>query len=502
VSGWCADFFRLYWGLLYWNMRKSWYRLRRGRSACPCQARSDSGLAYETQCDACLSWHRPARFQRVCPLLVLTPKGLRCSADAADVKPFWTRAAATYGATLLCLYLCGALGVFVFLRIVGYPVNVFHVALPPLWPRVVEARSWFFLHKSNLAFDQDRISEGLLYLTNAYEFDPANYTVGLSLAKHLQVGQAARSDEVFQRLLRDHPDHRHATAQDWFRALLARGSFERVATLARDELLAGSPHPAVWIRALIFSIRRLPTDKLLRELRADRAPALRPWQPVFEVESLRHQGQVRQARARLDSPWPDTPADFSLYYRVSVLSEMRDPFAALDLLGRQPNLLDAEAAFTLRIDALANGGMKRSLQQEIERSLATPLTPATLPIVKVICAHLIRHPDREIFEGLAQKISREKVPLQTDSAGIWFSLFCTAGVVGDRGRLQELTARLRNASEKPFLALATVEAFFRGETAERRISTFLPLLPLPLEVTYALLERYPASTLPPAPGQR
>jgi hypothetical protein len=501
VFGWCADLFRLYWGLVYWNVRKSWYRLRRDRAACPCQARSDSGLAFETQCDACLSWHHPARFRRVCPLLVATPAGLRCSVDAADVRPYWGRAALVGGGTLLGLYLAGVLVVFAFLRGVGYPVNVFHVALPPLWYRVVEARGWFFHHKSSLAFAEDRVAEGLLYLTNAYDFDPANYTIGLSLAKHLQSGQASRSDEVFQRLLRDHPEHRHATAQDWFRALLARGSFTRVAELARDELLTRSPQSAVWIRALVFACRQLPDDRLLQDLRSSASPALRPWQPVFEVESLLRQRRWPEVRARVDAPWVGTPPDFSLYYRASVLSELRDPFAALDLLDRQPGVLDGEAVLTLRLDALARGEMKRPLQQEIDRALALPITLQTLPIVKVLCAHLIRHPDAAAFDRLAQKVGREKLPLQTDSAGIWFSLFCTAGVVGDRARLHELTARLRNVSEKPFMALSTVEAFFRGQTAERRITTFLPLLPLPLEVTYALLERYPSSSAPASSRQ-
>jgi hypothetical protein len=193
--------------------------------------------------------------------------------------------------------------------------------------------------------------------------------------------------------------------------------------------------------------------------------------------------------------------DFSLYYRASLLSELRDPFAALDLIDRQPGILDGEAVLTLRLDALARAEMRRPLQQEIDRALAQPITLQTLPLVKVLCAHLIRHPDAATFDRLAQKIGREKLPLQTDSAGIWFSLFCTAGVVGDRPRLHELTARLRNVSDKPFMALSTVEAFFRGQTAERRITTFLPLLPLPLEVTYALLERYPHSGTPAAPGQ-
>ena len=41
------------------------------------------------------------------------------------------------------------------------------------------------------------------------------------------------------------------------------------------------------------------------------------------------------------------------------------------------------------------------------------------------------------------------------------------------------------------LGCAGASALRRGQTAERRITTILPILPLPVEVTYALIERYP-----------
>jgi hypothetical protein len=63
-----------------------------------------------------------------------------------------------------------------------------------------------------------------------------------------------------------------------------------------------------------------------------------------------------------------------------------------------------------------------------------------------------------------------------------------------------LVGQLKQASRSSFNALDAVEAFFRGETAARRATSFLPVLPLPLEVTYAMLERYagPPPAAPPA----
>lgn len=487
MLGWFADLFRLAWGLFYWNTRKAWFQWRRDRARCPCQNPSDSGRAYETGCEACVSWNRPERFRRVCPLLVDTPDGLRCAADTADVRPFWKIAAGYYGGALLGAYAIAVLAVFIFLRTVGYPVSILHVGLPPLWHKVGEARGWFFLDRANRAFGQGKTAEGLLYLANSYEFDPTNFDAGLALAKNLQAAKPARSDEIFQRLLRDHPDKRAFITQDWFRALLARGDFEKITPVAQAEMLADIPHAGVWVRALLFATRRTGDNGPLRAVLANPAPAAVPWHPVFETELLLRAGRPREARAMLERPWPVGSPPFTLFYRVNALIDLNDAFAALDLLARHSRTLDPEAEVTLRLDAFASRDAQGPLQRQFDELLAPRLNLSSL---KIICAHLIRHPDAEIFGRLYEKVEREPIPFGTETAGAWFSLLCTAGAVGDHSRLREITERLKGTSKNPFIALEGIAAFFRGETAERRIILFLPILPLPLEVTYALFERY------------
>ncbi len=497
MRGWLADFARLFWGLLYWNIRKGWFQARRGRVAVPCQSPSDSGRALETQCEACMSWDRPQRFRRVCPLLVETPDGLRCSVDAPDVRPFWGRMLGYYGGVALLIYAIGVLGIFIFLRTVGYPVSIVHVGLPPLWHRVGQARGWFFLDRSQRAFAAGRTGEGLLYLANAYEFDPQNYSAGLALAKNYQAGQPGRSDEIFQQLLEDHPDRRNATAQDWFRALLARGDFDAIVRLASGQLVHGGPAANAWIRALLFATRQDGDDTPLRDLLADRRPAAAAWHPLIETELLFRTGQAAEGRRRIEQPWPRGSPPFALYYRVEKLIELGEVPAALDLMERHPGALDDEARVTLRLDAFATAGAAQSLRREIETLIAPSLgLPQNLPRIKILCAHLVRHPDRGWFAELNARVQRQPPPLDNDSAGIWFSLLCTAGVVGDADLLHEYTRRLKDASKTPFDALVLVEAFFLGRTVERRVTSFLPILPLPLEMTYALIERYPSPSYP------
>jgi hypothetical protein len=498
VLGWLSDLFRLAWGLLYWNTRKSLFRLRRGRSRTPCQSPSDSGRAMETHCDACISWDRPTRFRRVCPLLVDSKDGLVCSVHAADVRPFWGGVARYYGGTALVLYAVIVLSVFAFLRTIGYPVSIVHVGLPPLWYRVPQARGWFFVEKSNHAFAAGKTSEGLLYLNNAYNFDPTNYGAGLALAKHYQAGQPRASDELYMRLLRDHPDQHGLTSQEWFRALLARGDFSPAAKLAHDEALSDLGHTQAWMRALLFTTARTGDDALLRTLLANPAPTAALWHPVLQTELLLRAGRTAEARAALDRAWPAKSPAFTVYYQVNALIALGDTFAALDLLARQPpGRLDDEAGVTLRLEAYAAGKNPRLVQREFDNILnQLSLSPIqqNLPRIKILCAHLIRHPDRTLFARLADRVGLTNLPLSTDTAGIWFSLVCAAGAVGDEARLRSFTVRLKSASSTPFLALTAIESFFRGDTVEKRITSFLPILPLPLEVNYALIERYPGPT--------
>lgn len=495
MLGWLADTFRFFWALLYWNTRKSWFRFRRGRVGCPCQSPSDSGRALVTGCDACVTWHRPERFRRVCPLLVRTPDGLRCSVDAANVRPFWGIAARTYGSILLAMYAAAVLAVFGTLRTIGYPVSIVHVALPPLWHRVGQARGWFFHMRAQQALAAGRTNEGLLYLANAYEFDPANYDIGLALAKAYQLGEATRSDELFSRLLRDHPDRRDLTAQQWYRALLARGDFRQIEPLAAEQVLRDNRYAGVWMRGLIFATRQTGDLAPLRDLAASTSPAAAPWRQVLQTELLARTGGAALTRAALLGSWDANAPGFTWVYRVESLAALGDTMAALDLLEKMRRQIDDEAWLTLRLHCLAAAGAELATRGDFDAYLLAP--PLTQPRLKIMCAQLIRHPDPVLLRRVCAKVAAEAMPLTDDTAGGWFSLLCAAGAVGDEEQLHALTTRLRQASQAQFGALLVVESFFRGKLSDTRATSFLPFLPVPLEVCYALIERFPGKPSTP-----
>lgn len=437
-----------------------------------------------------MHWARPADFRRVCPLLVQTPEGLRCAANTADVRPFWGRAFGFYGGLGLSLYLAAALTLFAFLRTVGYPISILHLVWPPSWHRVGEVRGWFFMDRSQRAFDAGRPSEGMLYLSNAYEFDPANFTVAMTLAQKFQLSHPLRADEIYRRLLRDLPAQRGLTYQIWFRALLARGDFAGVEELARTRILEDLPNASVWMRAFVFATRQTgATTSLEKLLESGHAGAI-PWRPLLRTEILLRAGNRTAARAQLGQPWPDVPP-FGLYYQVEELIGLGEGIAAVDLLEAGRHRLDDTARATLLLHAYATLGATQSMQRLVALLLDPPLTP---PTANVLAAHLIRQPDPETLDRLFTKFTRQGIPLNDGSLETYLSLYCAAGVAGDAAKLQALSAILRSApGSGNTLTLNLTEAFFRGETTRKRVAGLLPALPMPLEVHYALLERYPGS---------
>ncbi len=497
--GWLADLFRTAWGLVYWNLRKSLYRARRGQDRCPCQNPSDSGLAWETGCEAALHWNRQGRFRRVCPLLKPAPDGtLRCSVNAEDVRPFWGRAFLFYGGTIFASYLLAVILAFAVLRGIGYKVTPWTLAWPPAWSTLRTVRSEYFLEKARVAYNEQRINEAILSLSLAYELDPYNHAAGLLLAQLWQVGQAALSDRTYVRLLDNHPAMRPVTAQSWYRALLARGDFGTIAQLSADALRFDPDHATAWIHALFFSIRKTgdlaPLHRALSITSPDLAPDVRA---LLELERTVATSLRAQCIDALLRPATDPRTAYAAYYRINRLLQLDAPQQALTLFERYgPRLGERERA-ALQLDLYAELGWAPLRRATIETLTARTLN---LPTVEILMAHLIRHPSPElarlVFAGQA---ARPLPPTEANYSG-YTALFCTAGIYGDSEQVTALANALKQISGSSFVSLRAAEAFFRQPEANRRIEGVLPMLqPLPLDVTYALLERFGRPT--PAPTQ-
>ncbi|HWA10233.1 MAG TPA: hypothetical protein VG838_12340 [Opitutaceae bacterium] len=489
MAGWTADFFRLVWGLFYWNGRKTLFRLRPG-SRNPCQSASDSGKAYETHCEACVMWARPGRFRRVCPLLVETPKGLRCSVNAADVRPFWGLAFRRLGFGAAALYLMVTLALFATYRAIGYPVSYATFAWPPAWSRIGVVRAQYFMRKGAAALAAGNIKEALLSLSSAYELAPHDYDIGFTLASLWQITQPGLSDRLYARLLAEHPAQHDRTADAWHRALLARSDYAQIKELAAAEFRRMDPaHAGYWMNSLLFATRQTGDDLPLRRLLAGPGPLPPQWRKVVETELLIRTGQQSQAIAGLSQVWADASHPFVPFFQARSLLELRQPRLALELVAKYGSAIRDNERYSIRLDAFAELGWQSLLDSDVTLLLTAPPTG---PVIELIGTHLAKHPNAAVLDRVFARLQASPLPPARENHNAFAALFCAAGIAGDFGKMHAMARQLDATSNSSSLTVAGFEDFFQGKPPPRHIEAFLPSLPLSLELTYALLTRYSA----------
>ena len=486
MMGWLADAFRLVGGFLFWNCRKSLYRLAPRRFACPCQCPSDSGRAHDTRCEACLAWHRPSRFRWICPALVLHPEGHRCALPAAQVRPYWGRALLFYGLAGLLLWTGGTGLAWTVLRSRSLPVSYLSVAWPPHWPRITTARAALFRDQGFTALRRGQLREASLNLNLAWSLDRTQLDTALALARLSALTNPGASDEIFQLLLRRESGLPSHLAPEWLGLLLARGDFVTIRDLARSRLVASGPDAtadaAPWMHALIVATRKLQDTATLDALLTTTAGAT--WRPLIEAERLLRQRRTADLLPRLTRAWQPAQSYFP-YYQVHSLLLLRRPTEALDVLAIYDSLVPDRDKFTTWLATWALLGQSNRLQNAIVETLEAQPSAATLV---ALSNHLIRYPNANLTPRIWAKLST--TPLRTDEESIqaYASFFCACALSRDGPTLAAVKAELHRRVGARFIALDLAENFFLKRSSSISYNNFLPLLPLPLNSLYALQE--------------
>jgi hypothetical protein len=486
VFGWVADAFYLSWSFFYWNLRKTKFRLRRGRSRCPCQAASDSGRAMETRCDAAIHLHKTGRFRHVCPLLKQNAQGhWRCSVNAPDVRPFWPRAFTFFGSILLALYLVGTVGAWGMLRYRGYPISYAAVVWPGKWKDFHLVQSRYFGEKAQRALARSDFPEALMSLSLAYQLNPADYDLGRRYAQLAQAGQMGRADRAYAQLVHDHPARRGETLGAWYETLLWRADFASINHVGKQGLISDPARSSAWTNALLFSLRREPDLNLLRELATSQE--IGGARAVFELE-LQSINLPEQAKRLIATANRESVPEFLDYYRVKRLIELGSAQEALRLLSDRQSRLTPRDTLVLRLEAMQAASWPSLIRTEFETLNTGPLNPA---VTEVLAAFLIRHPDSSLLQLTFDGFMSKHPPENEITYRTWAALLCAAGANGDLTRYRHAVSEMRRLSGSQLRAFTSFEGFFRQDTTSARIENYLSSVqPLPMEITYALLERY------------
>jgi hypothetical protein len=490
VKGWIGDFFRAAWAFSYWNARKSLYVLRRRRGQCPCHNPSDSGEPMRTGCEAVAGWAKPARFQRVCPLLRRNEEGFWvCSVRAAQVRPFWGRACAHYGTALAVTAALAVLVVFGGLRGIGYQVTLRQVAWPPAWHELREVRAEFFVAQARASYAKGQVRDAINALSIAYQLNPKRYEVGMMLAQFYQAGNPVHADALYHRLLGEHPERSKQTARVWFTSLLARGRLRDVAGLARRQLAAEPEQAAAWSHALLFATRHLRDDKPLEEARADPGtPAAA--RAVIDL-ALRVRALPRPAARRLLLSEPlVTGFPYDGVYRIEALLRRGYPLEALEVISKLRPMLAGRDVARLIFAAYAQSHNTKRLEQGFAGLLA-PDRALNAAEVTLLAVHLVDYPDADLLRQVVAALPR--VLNQEKDAGLEAAtaVFCAAGVLADEAVMNQVQKKVGDTFAINPTGMQRLELFFLEKSPVSHIGTLLPAVkPLSLELCYALLDRY------------
>lgn len=441
----------------------------------------------ETACDAAHAWDNPARFRRVCPLLVDTPAGLRCSADARDVRPFWGRAAAYGLSTAAGIYIAGVLAVFVVLRLVGYPLSPLSVVWPGRWHDLRLARSEYFAARARRALDAHKVSDAILSLDVAYHNNPRNYDVAFQLAELTSIGQPEFADPIFSALMRDFPDRRAGTSKAWFLSLLIHGRFARVAEIASARLVDDPSQRPAWLHALFNATRYDRDDRPLRDLVARESGRLEPINvALVNSELMIRQGQGLHLLSGLTAELPPSAGAYAPYFQVSRLEGLGRPAEALAMLDRYARTQRISEAddLQLRLGIFADLGRQDILRSRLAQD------PVNARDLEVISTHLVRHPDPLAVAALGSCIKRSNLRPDDATCAGYTAFFVACGAAKDWDQMHAAGEALRQITETHTARFDAIEAFFRRES-EGRIEAVIPLLPgLSLDLIYALYDRY------------
>lgn len=427
---WLSDSVRFVWALFYWNLRKTLY-VRRGRTGrCPCQNESDDSIAGRVRCDAILFWHEPQRFTRVCPLLVRTPDGWKCSVHASQVRPFWGRAMRFGVLSLLTVYLAGTLAVFAGLRITtGVPVGWWHVAWPGAWEEIPRLQSRHMFAQAMESFRRGELKDAHLALTAARLKDQQSYETTLLLAQ-IEMFQLsfAFADALFAELGQTHPDQILRTAVVYHDTLLGMDRQRELAGHCLVMARSDQSHAAVWIRSALLAIRSMrPTDasELAALLPDHEAGIAEHARRLLHAELDLQAGARDAALARLREPFPGPYNPFYIEYQVERLAELGAGEEAQGLLDRQGPLLGEFDHLRVQTAVAKRAGDAWGARAAFAAILKLKLTA---PQLDRLAALLIAQPDRELFRALHERVRRDPaLHAQANVAALWITgLVCEA----------------------------------------------------------------------------
>ena len=216
-----------------------------------------------------MDFDRPQRFKVVCPALVDTEGGLRCRLERNQVRPFWGRAGAIYGAILLSGYLTFATAWFALLQHRGMDgVTWLDCLIPSRFENIAVARANFFKSIAADAIKRGEFTTATYSLSAALAATPTDWKNGLILARlYDYTGQFAQAEKLYTQFAADFPLNRDEILLAHHDSLLVSQQLRSLRELAESEFRAQptkeSPWLLPWLSLSLTAPQKTPTRQVL-----------------------------------------------------------------------------------------------------------------------------------------------------------------------------------------------------------------------------------------------
>lgn len=196
-----------------------------------------------------MDFDRPHRFKVVCPALVDTDQGLRCRLARTQVRPFWGRASAIYGAILLSGYLTFATAWFAMLQHRGMEGVIWlDCVMPSRFDNIAIARANFFKANAAEAIKRGEFTTATYSLSAALRATPSDWKNGLILARLYEyTGQFAPAENLYAKLAADYPQNRNEITLAHHDSLLVSQRLRSLRDLAEIEFHARPTKDSPWL---------------------------------------------------------------------------------------------------------------------------------------------------------------------------------------------------------------------------------------------------------------
>lgn len=356
------------------------------------------------------------------------------------------------------------------------------LAWPPAWEEIDEVRSEYFIEKAEVAFASGDRASALMALSLAYTYAPENYDVGRLLAQFWSSSRPQHSDQVFEDLLRKHPDKQVATARAWVKGLLARGDFVRLESLAADALVFDPESTAAWVQSFIFANQRTGNNAILEELLSPTNSLSPEIKKIFELEIVVRTESSERAKEALSTLGGDAEPVFLLHYRIQRLIQLGQQHRALLLLNRSANRFPNRDRIRLELEAYGNGGFSDQYL-DLMRNLAR-LVPS-LTQIEILSSHLIASPNSQLYTLVKQTVNPIDVVDANERLQCLNSFFLLALVHGDQATQDKIKSEIRVMTESEPFALDALESVAKNPS-RYQIQNVLPVIqPVSFDTLYS-----------------